>query len=84
MKTKADKIQRRSRVVNNYIKSRNPNQHINTYVAAVCITQERKQTKLHAIFFFQTKERTPMAIVDTIMLYCLWIHLPLVLNIQRK
>lgn len=58
MKTKADKIQRR--VVNNYIKSRNPNQHdINTYVAAVCITQERKQTKLHAIFFFQTKERTP-------------------------
>lgn len=83
MKTKADKIQRR--VVNNYIKSRNPNQHdINTYVAAVCITQDRKQTKLHAIFFFQTKEGTPMAIVDTIMLYCLWIHLPLVLNIQRK
>lgn len=82
MKTKADKIQRR--VVKN-IRSRNPNQHdINTYVAAVCITQERKQTKLHAIFFIQTKERTPMAIVDTIMLYCLWIHLPLVLNIQRK
>lgn len=58
MKTKADKIQ--SRVVNNYIKSRNPNQHdINTYVAAVCITQERKQTKLHAIFFFSNKGRHP-------------------------
>lgn len=58
MKTKADKIQRR--VVNNYIKSRNPNQHdINTYVAAVCITQERKQTKLHAIFFCSNKGTHP-------------------------
>lgn len=81
MKTKADKIQRR--VVNNYIKSRNPNQHdINTYVAAVCIHKSgNKQSYMQ--YFFQTKERTPMAIVDTIMLYCLWIHLPLELNIQK-
>lgn len=57
MKTKADKIQRR--VVNNYIKSRNPNQHdINTYVAAVCIHKSgNKQSYMQ--YFFPNKGTHP-------------------------
>lgn len=59
MKTKADKIQRR--VVNNYIKSRNPNQHdINTYVAAVCKTQNITETnKVTCNIFFSNKGTHP-------------------------